>query len=156
MAVGIVIGVLLFPDMVDKLIPVLENTFGDLLLDGEGNLLPSMTLVWIIFAKNLQTAVLCYLTAKITRGILPGLILFFNGAMIGTLAIFLHQQVGLAYTSYIIQLLPHGIIELPALFLACAIGMHGIRINGWKAMLLPAGMLVIAALVEIYISTLLV
>jgi len=155
MAAGIVIGVWFFPDLVDTLIPVVESVFGGISQDSEGNLHPPMTLVWIIFAKNLQTAVLCFITARITVGILPGLILFLNGVLIGALAVFINQEIGLSYISFAVQLLPHGIFELPALFLACAIGMHGVKVNSWKAMLLPTALLAIAAFMEIYVSPLL-
>lgn len=151
MAAGVVVGVWFFPDLYSRLIPVVENIFGNFVMGSDGQLLAPSVLIRLIFLKNLQTAVLCFLTARITFGILPGLILFFNGVLIGVLAVFLHQD-GLSYSSFVLHLLPHGIFELPALFLACAIGMYGVRLNGWKALLLPLFMLAIAAAVEVLIS----
>jgi len=71
--------------------------------------------------------------------------------MIGTLA----SNLGMPVMSFIMGILPHGIVELPALFLACAIGMFGISRESWRIASIPFLMLLVAAGIESYITPLL-
>lgn len=77
------------------------------------------SLMVIIFLKNLSVALICILTAKLSKGLMPGFIMLTNGMAIGLVGVILSVS-GMSVISYVMGLLPHGIIELPALFLVCA------------------------------------
>ncbi|MCK9313860.1 MAG: stage II sporulation protein M [Methanocorpusculum sp.] len=112
------------------------------------------SLMIIIFLKNLSVALICFITAKLSKGFIPGFIMLMNGiviGMIGTLA----SNLGMPVMSFIMGILPHGIVELPALFLACAIGMFGISRESWRIASIPFLMLLVAAGIESYITPLL-
>lgn len=111
------------------------------------------SLMVIIFLKNLSVALICILTAKLSKGLMPGFIMLTNGMAIGLVGVILSVS-GMSVISYVMGLLPHGIIELPALFLVCAIGMYGISEESWKIASIPALMLLVAAGIESYITPL--
>ena len=155
-AVGIVVGVLYYQQLGSVLVPIIEEMFTGMGTNEDGELYPPLTLAVIIFGKNFVVAAICFLSARITRGILPGIILLYNGVIIGVLAVFMNQEGLFPYYVFVIGLLPHGIIELLALFLACAIGMHGINALGWRTMALPIIMLILAAAIEAWITPLVI
>lgn len=111
------------------------------------------SLMIIIFSKNLSVAIICFFSAKISKGLMPGFIMLSNGMAIGLVGMILGIS-GMPVMSYIMGLLPHGIVELPALFLVCAIGMYGISKESWRIASVPALMLLIAAGIESYITPL--
>lgn len=111
------------------------------------------SLMIVIFLKNLSVAIICFLTAKVTKGLMPGFTMLANGAAIGLVGVMLSFS-GMPVMSYIMGLLPHGIIELPALFLVCAIGMYGVNKESWRITSVPALMLLVAAGIESYITPL--
>ncbi|MEM4702477.1 MAG: stage II sporulation protein M, partial [Archaeoglobaceae archaeon] len=55
-------------------------------------------------------------------GIVPVLFLFLNGLIIGLFAKFIGEKIGLL--KFILLLLPHGILEIPAVILACSYGFQ--------------------------------
>ena len=152
-AAGIGAGAMFYQEISPSLIPMIEDMFSSMVIDREGQLFSPSTLTMIIFSKNLLVAVICFLSARITRGILPGLALLYNGVIVGALAVLMHIN-GVSYLLFALCLLPHGIFELPALFLACAIGMRGVNKAGVKAFMLPVVMLLLAAGVEVFITPL--
>lgn len=93
-------------------------------------------------------------------GIVPLLFLFINGVVIGILAKIIGEKIGLPV--FLLLILPHGIIEIPAVILACSYGFWlGIEflknrkgilvkikytVNRFLKIVLP--MLTIAALIE--------
>jgi len=114
-----------------------------------------------IYFNNLKSLLLCLL-GGVVLGLVPVLVLFFNGALLGMVAyMFLHSPLLL-----IKGLVPHGIIELPCLILA---GAWGLRLAWWpfagKArhwsflkqtlkqtqilILILAGLLLFASLIEV-------
>lgn len=106
-----------------------------------------------IFLKNLSVAMMCFLTAKLSKGLVPGFIMIVNGVIIGFAVTILNIS-GIPMESIVMAILPHGIIELPALFLFCAIGMYGLNKEYWRITGIPILMLLIAAGVENYITPL--
>ena len=110
-------------------------------------------LMIIIFLKNLSVALICFVTAKLSKGFIPGFIMLMNGIVIGMLGT-LVSNLGMPVMSFIMGILPHGIVELPALFLACAIGMFGISQESWGIARIPFLMLLVAAGIESYITPL--
>jgi len=110
-------------------------------------------LMIIIFLKNLSVALICFITAKLSKGFIPGFIMLMNGIVIGMLGT-LVSNLGMPVMSFVMGILPHGIVELPALFLACAIGMFGISKESWRIASVPLLMLLVAAGIESYITPL--
>lgn len=98
---------------------------------------PTLFLMLFIFLNNVIKAVLVmYLGAFF--GIIPVIFLAINGMMIGYLVHKTAEKGGgdMVFTVVVKGLLPHGIIELAAIVIACA---YGLRFG--KMMLLGAGTL---------------
>lgn len=81
-------------------------------------------LAWNIFLNNLVVAAIVLVSAIIP--VVPIIILFVNGMLIGVFADLLHRfdylQAGTLYSAAI-SLIPHGIFELSAIFLAGSLGI---------------------------------
>lgn len=97
------------------------------LSDISGNLRDSEYPQWsfftFIFANNsIKSVIVIFLGALF--GIVPAIFLLINGAVIGYL-IHLSAIQGQDLFQLIVKgLLPHGIIEIPAIIIACAFGLH--------------------------------
>ncbi|WP_424769185.1 stage II sporulation protein M [Paenibacillus sp. sgz302251] len=86
---------------------------------------PTLTLMIVIFLNNaIKSIFVMYLGALF--GIVPFLFLIVNGMVIGYLLTQLAEQHGGGFVFEIIfkGLLPHGIIEIPAIIIACAYGLR--------------------------------
>ncbi|MBY9077306.1 stage II sporulation protein M [Paenibacillus sp. HN-1] len=84
---------------------------------------PQLNFFIFIFLNNSIKGVLIMFLGALF-GILPALFLLINGAVIGYL---IHASLlqGVDIISLIVKgLLPHGIIEIPAIIIACAFGLH--------------------------------
>lgn len=75
---------------------------------------------FFIFLNNGLTLFLV-LVLGIIFGIFPFLVLFSNGGLLGILA-FLSKDT-LSWPKFFLGTMPHGIIEIPVMILACAIGL---------------------------------
>lgn len=74
-----------------------------------------------IMLNNIRVAFLAFITG-VTLGIMPVYLLFFNGLIVGALAaVFYQADSSYAFWAYI---LPHGVIELTAIFIAGGAGLH--------------------------------
>ncbi|WP_246188208.1 stage II sporulation protein M [Paenibacillus tengchongensis] len=84
---------------------------------------PQWSFFWFIFMNNsIKSVLIIYLGALF--GVLPAFFLLINGAVIGYL-IHLSLLQGQDLFELIIKgLLPHGVIEIPALLIACALGLQ--------------------------------
>lgn len=84
---------------------------------------PQWSFFQFIFLNNsIKSVLIIYLGALF--GVLPALFLLINGAVIGYL-IHLYVLQGLDVFDLIVKgLLPHGIIEIPAIIIACAFGLQ--------------------------------
>ena len=153
-AAGIVLGMVYFDKLSQALLPIVFDTFDAVLLDSQGEPRPPFSLAIAIFLNNSFVAAICFISAKVTRGLLPGFILLFNGVVIGVLAV-LTNTLGVSLGQFLIMLIPHGIFELPALFIACAIGWRGLNKETLYSMWFPIAMLFFAALVEVYFTPML-
>ncbi|ASA24327.1 stage II sporulation protein M [Paenibacillus donghaensis] len=78
--------------------------------------------VFIFWNNVIKGVVIIFLGALF--GILPALFLLINGAVIGYLIHISAQQGQDLFTLIVKGLLPHGIIEIPAIIIACAFGLH--------------------------------
>ena len=126
LAIGIIIGIVGYQLLVPIILPGIKQTFEYINQTATAKTAFSKPLVLmiIIFLKNLSVALICFITAKLSKGFIPGFIMLMNGIVIGMLGT-LVSNLGMPVMSFIMGILPHGIVELPALFLACAIGMFG-------------------------------
>ncbi|NHM28072.1 stage II sporulation protein M [Desulfofundulus sp. TPOSR] len=110
----------------------------------------------LIFAKNVSVAAMCISLARPSRGAVPAVVCASNGLVVGVLGALLAAK-GIPPWYYAALLAPHGMIELPALFLACALGL---TINGnvlarlRRGTPVVAGMFAVAAAVEVWVSPL--
>ena len=76
----------------------------------------------LIFLKNLSVAVIALISGiGPARGLPAAFICALNGAVTGT-AITAFHAAGMPYLLLAGLLLPHGVVELPAIFLACGMG----------------------------------
>lgn len=119
--------------------------------------LSSSSLFIFYILKNSIIALICLLTARITLGIYPLLILMVYSLFIGCLAGLFKNFQEISYLAFTVAIAPHGFIEIFSICLTCAIGMYSLKIHEkLKMFTLPLGLLVIAAAIEVYISPLVV
>ncbi|WP_028609618.1 stage II sporulation protein M [Paenibacillus harenae] len=86
---------------------------------------PTLTMIIVIFLNNaIKSIFVMYLGALF--GILPFLFLVINGMVVGFLLKYTAELNGGGYVIELVfkGLLPHGILEIPAIIVACAYGMR--------------------------------
>jgi stage II sporulation protein M len=109
----------------------------------------------IIFLKNLIVAVMCIALGYITRGIVPFLVCATNGVVVGAVTTLIVVHNAGSVLMVVSAILPHGIIELPAIFLACAIGItKKPLIEKFNLIQVPGILLLVAAIIETWITPL--
>lgn len=121
------IGVLVFvigtwigfylPGRFVELDEILRNTLRDIFLQAEG--LNGFELTIFILQNNLQSAFVAVLTG-IFLGIFPVLTSIVNGILIGYVSNVVVSEVGFLN---LWRLIPHGIFELPAVFISIGLGI---------------------------------
>jgi stage II sporulation protein M len=104
-----------FPDMADTLMKSFSSRFGPLL---------AMSPLYIMLAIFLNNAFvsLVSLVLGLALGIFPILFIAFNGYFVGVISNIVGQQKGFHFI--LLALLPHGIVELPMVFLSASIGLR--------------------------------
>ncbi|HEY3363158.1 MAG TPA: stage II sporulation protein M [Methanosarcina sp.] len=104
-----------FPSMADALRESFSSRFESLM---------TMSPFYIMFAIFLNNAFvsLLFLVLGLALGVLPVLFIAFNGYIVGVIAYLVGQERGLLFI--LLGLLPHGILELPMVFLAASIGLR--------------------------------
>lgn len=104
-----------FPSMADTLRESFSSRFESLM---------TMSPFYIMFAIFLNNAFvsLLFLVLGLALGVLPVLFIAFNGYLVGVIAYLVAQERGLLFI--LLALLPHGILELPMVFLAASIGLR--------------------------------
>lgn len=104
-----------FPSMADTLRESFSSRFEPLL---------AMNPFYIMLAIFLNNAFvsLLFLMLGLALGVLPVLFIAFNGYLVGVIAYLVAQERGLLFI--LLALLPHGILELPMVFLAAGIGLR--------------------------------
>ena len=89
---------------------------------GEGHAsINSPVISTMIMTNNMKVAMLAFVSG-ITLGIFPIYLLLFNGLLVGSLAA-VYYQAGSSYAFWA-YILPHGVIELTAIFIAGGAGLH--------------------------------
>ncbi|HIJ06758.1 MAG: Stage II sporulation protein M [Methanomicrobiales archaeon 53_19] len=81
---------------------------------------PPLMLAAMLFMNNLQACIILFL-GGVTFGILTIFVLATNGVIVGAVAQISNGLQGVTYV--VAALLPHGIFELPALFISGALGL---------------------------------
>lgn len=92
-----------------------------------------------IFVNNVRASLLIAL-GGLVLGIIPPLTLFANGMLIGLLGAELTAKGALSPLEFISSLAPHGVFELPAIWLAAMIGLR-LGKETWSAVLNGEGRL---------------
>ncbi|RKD93881.1 stage II sporulation protein M [Halopiger aswanensis] len=147
-------------ELFEEMLPELEDEAG------------SIELTATFFILNNSRAFLMAIAGALTLGLLTAFVMVFNGIIIGNMGASIGQSVGIDYI--LVGLAPHGIFELPALFIAAGVGFRiiyrfGERVLGSRdafftkpylartAALIAFGwlLLVLAAFVEAYVTTVL-
>jgi len=121
-----------------------------------------------IFTNNSMVALLM-LVSGLFFGLGPWFIMAFNGLIVGLVVFVVHRTGGVPMSKVIMALLPHGVVEIPAIAIAGVAGITwymeltkgegsaGERfkrgmVKGFKLYLLSVALLFIAALIEAYIT----
>lgn len=82
--------------------------------------LDALELIWFIFSNNVTSA-LSGLFLGVVLGIFPFVNAVFNGTILGYVY---SKAVPIAGFGVIWRILPHGIFELPAIFISLGLGLH--------------------------------
>jgi len=87
---------------------------------------------WIIHLEPLYIMLLIFLNNAIKTflalilglgfGLVPSLFILVNGFMVGMMIYVVQQTKGTFF--FLAAIVPHGVLEIPALIVSCAIGMH--------------------------------
>ncbi|AKB77315.1 Integral membrane protein [Methanosarcina horonobensis HB-1 = JCM 15518] len=104
-----------FPEMADTLMEGFSSRFAPLLA------LPPIFIMLGIFLNNAFVSLL-FLVLGLVFGILPVLFIAFNGYIVGVISHIVAQERGLLFI--FLALLPHGVLELPMVFLSAGIGLR--------------------------------
>lgn len=163
-AIGIAIGAVLAAAGYD-LLAMIEAVVGE---DPLGDLDEGELTAWFFVSNNTVPYVLS-IVGVATVGILTVYVVVFNGVVVGNVGWFVAGDEGLDFV--VVGLAPHGIFELPALFVAAGVGFRllhrlGQRVLGRRdsfvtkryvyrtGLLVLSGwlLLVVAAFVEAYVT----
>ncbi|MCC4769327.1 stage II sporulation protein M [Methanosarcina sp. DH2] len=104
-----------FPDMADTLMEGFSSRFAPLLA------MPPIFIMLGIFLNNAFVSLL-FLVLGLALGVLPVIFIAFNGYIVGVISHIVAQERGLLFI--FLALLPHGILELPMVFLSAGIGLR--------------------------------
>lgn len=104
-----------FPYMAETLRESFSSRFSSIM---------TMIPLFIMFAIFLNNAFLSllFLVLGLALGILPLLFIAFNGYVVGVIVYLIAQERGMLFI--LLGLLPHGILELPMVFLSAGIGLR--------------------------------
>lgn len=105
----------IYPEAVKKEIESIKEFFRSL----SSEKLSPLEIFLLIFLNNSIKSFVAMLLG-VFFGIVPILFVFLNGLIIGFFARFIGSEIGIA--TFILLLLPHGILEIPAVILACSYG----------------------------------
>ncbi|MFH1711509.1 MAG: stage II sporulation protein M [Nanoarchaeota archaeon] len=97
---------------------IIKNLIEDIVSKTEG--MGFASLFWFIFQNNITTAFIGALLG-IFLGFLPLIFCFFNGYVLGFV---MNGSSSVGFFGVLARLLPHGIFELPALFISLGIGLR--------------------------------
>jgi stage II sporulation protein M len=104
-----------FPSMADTIMKGFSARFGPILT------MSPLYIMITIFINNAFLSLLC-LILGLALGVFPIIFIAFNGYFVGIVSYIASQQKGFLFL--LLALLPHGIIELPMVFLSASIGLR--------------------------------
>ena len=110
---------MIFPDMAQQ---ILQNFAAQIEQLGLTNDVPQSQMMATLFFNNITASLLSMLYGLIPFLPLSALALGTNALMLGAFAA-IYQQQGIGLGVYVLGVLPHGIFELSALILSCALGL---------------------------------
>ncbi|WP_408956726.1 stage II sporulation protein M [Natrinema sp. 74] len=150
-AVGIVIGIALLAAGYN-LLEIIQEAIGEPLFPDIGSR-SRAELAQFLLLNNSRAFIFSILGA-LTLGLLTAWAMLFNGVIVGNVGASVAGEIGIGYI--LVGLLPHGIFELPALFVAAGVGFRflyriGQRVRGsrdaivTKSYLYRTAVLVLAA-----------
>ncbi len=116
--IGIFLGTLMFtqnPEMAEDLIRNLFEVLGEGFFEMHG-----ASLVFFIFFNNVIKTFLAMFLGVIFA-LIPVFFIFFNGYVLGLMAPLFIQSHG--FYLFLVGILPHGVIEIPAVILGAATGL---------------------------------
>jgi len=165
-AVGIVVGIALMIAGYN-LLEIIQEVVGEPLFPDISDR-SRLELAQFLLVNN-SRAFLLSILGVLTLGFLTAWAMVFNGIIVGNVGAFIAGSIGIGYI--LVGLLPHGIFELPALFIAAGVGFRllyrvGQRLRGTRdaivtkrylyrtGLLVLAGwlLLVVAAVVEAFVT----
>ncbi len=174
--VGILLGVyaaIYYPELIQQAMAQLQEQLQRL---GESIFTSQLGQgIWVLFLHNLRAAVLIALVG-VVLGIYPTFTMLLNGLIIGVVGVITVRATSL--TAFLAGILPHGIFEIPAIVIGAGIGLRlglaplfnrqrspfatpkpnawqGYRselANAFKLLIICAGLLLVAAIVEVAIT----
>ena len=87
--------------------------------------------IFVIFTNNMTASITAILSGIIIIPIFPFVMLIGNGVVVGLFQRVMETKIGLNPFAYYSSLLPHGLFELPAFFIAVGLGIRlGLAIFG--------------------------
>jgi len=151
-----VLATIVHPSIGRVLAEYLRNSFG-----GHPRL-RTFSLFLMIFLNNSKTAAIAMLTG-IVFGLGSWFIVLFNGFMLGAISTAVYETGKRSALQIILLIIPHGVIEIPAIILAATAGVllyrnvrRGSGREGFKLSLkllgISVAMLFIAALIESFVT----
>lgn len=110
---------MIFPDLRARLVERMFSTLNSLRVSDENGRVSALAL----FFNNLEATAFIMLYGLLPFIQLPALALGINAMMLGVMAAW-YAAGGISLLAYLAALLPHGVLELPALFLAFGTGLY--------------------------------
>ena len=149
------IGMLTYEYLLEYLIQLFKSSGGNISHLEKASNIPIIGKVFFIFAANLLTVSVVVVLGRLFWGIYPVTIVAINGYIVGFAGMLLSLDPEFNLINYFTVIIPHGIIEIPALLIAAIIGIStGIKLKDkFKLLSVPATMLFCAAFIEVFIST---
>jgi stage II sporulation protein M len=150
--------VYLRPELAEKFtVEIAKSLLGKVGKDSSG-----FRLFLSIFFNNAGVATTAY-ALGIVFGIVPILVVAFNGLILGVVATYLVHSGTISFQRMVLGILPHGIIEIPAILLAATSGVllckallrgggRGMAMESLKLYVVSLGMLLLAAFIEAFIT----
>lgn len=85
---------------------------------------PLIMKILVIWGNNIAASVTAVLTGIIIIPVLPVSLLIGNGVLIGLFQRLIEVKSGITATQFFLGLIPHGLFELPAFFIAAGLGIR--------------------------------
>ena len=109
----------MFPDLRSRLVDMMFSTLNSINVSDASGKISALPL----FVNNVQATAFIMLYGLIPFIQLPALALGMNAMMLGVMAAWYAAE-GISPLAYLAALIPHGILELPALFLSFGTGLY--------------------------------